>query len=85
MDTNGIHIRHHTQRHHQPEELAVARGNTSENDWDVGVHTPNRLGGELDHLRETEPSSVQLEVPVRQVVRFIPKNDSFNHWQQSKP
>src|SRR5262249_52524099 len=40
----------------------------------------NRAGRELRHLTERGPARVELEIPMRQVVRLVPKHHRFDHW-----
>src|SRR6516162_10647598 len=43
------------------------------------VLTANRPAGGNHHLREQFPVGINLEVPVGQIVRFVPQHYRFNH------
>ena len=70
---------HHAVGAHEAQEVGVAGGDATEHDGEIRINLPDSCGGELHHFTEAGPAFVEVEVPVGQVIRFVPEDDGFNH------
>src|SRR5688572_13187204 len=57
----------------------VNRRNTAEHALQRGIHSGDFVGRQLYHFRKGVPLRIDLEIPVRLVVRLIPEHHRVYH------
>src|SRR5262249_3502533 len=66
-------------RAHQLNEVWIDRRNSAQNQRQFRVLVAHRPAGSDHHLGKKLPIRIKLEVPMRQIVGFIPQHYGFNH------
>src|SRR6185312_9661417 len=79
MNADGVNAIHHAIGPHEAQKITIAGGNASEDNGNLRVDAADRGGSQLDHFTEPLPFGIELEVPMRKVVWFVPQHKCFEH------
>jgi hypothetical protein len=69
----------HAQIAHPSNEKSIDRRNAAQHTYQPRVSPLHSLRGSTDHGRKLFPFRIDLEIPMRLVIRLIPKHHCFDH------
>ena len=78
---HDVDLLEHTLSLHAANESRVDRRDPAEDARERGVDAADRVGGAARHVRKNHPLRIELEIPMREIVRFVPKHHRFNRHQ----
>ena len=79
MDSDNIHRLQHAVSGEQFNKSRVNGRNAAENNLDVRIRLSDCLRSGMNEGSKLLPLRVQVEVPVRQIIRLVPQHHGFNH------
>ena len=79
VDTDRVEVFEQIVAFEQGDERGINRGNSPEDQRQVRAILPYGHCRQTHHFRELAPLRVHVKIPVRQVVRFVPELDCFDH------
>src|SRR6185437_1224460 len=79
MHAGYIDMLNNPEAHHHPQKVAIARRNSAKHDGQLRVHLAYRMRSQLHHVGEPLPARIKMKIPVRKIIRLVPKHDGFDH------
>ena len=79
MDGDGVHPIEDAEILHARHKCRIDWRDAPEDLGDVRVHLRDRVRRQHCHFGISTPIGIELGVPMRLVVRFVPDHRSFNH------
>ena len=79
MNRHGVNMLEYAGCLHPIHEGWVDWRNAAQDAGQGRMNRANGFSGEHGHLREAAPARIELQIPMRLVVRLIPYFDSFDH------
>src|SRR3954447_26500546 len=79
VDRDHVQLSEHAESIQCLDEIGIDRGDAPEHPSQTGIFAARCGGGSLHQVRIYPPTGIELEIPMRHVVRFVPQLDCFDH------